>query len=381
MFGREDGTLALVLAGGGARGAYEAGVLAHVADAHPEVLDRIRIITGSSVGAVNGVFLASHGLTRDAVHALVRLWQGLAIDDVLGVARLDMLRLFGAAPLRLLNRSARSPAVGVLDGSGLWRLLAREIDWDGLHRHVDAGRFDAVAILGTDIATGRTHVFTEARDPSRVRLMKPDTEMVATRLSRPHVLASAAIPLLFPPIRVRGRWYMDGGVRNNTPFSSALHLGADALFVVDVHGTNEAPDPSDFPGIGMIVGKLLDAIFLDRVEFDLDRLRRINDVVMAAEEAGVLEPVRSALRARGRPAYRYIPHVVVKPTRDLGRLAAVHVGRVSSRWSFIRVLDALFEDDAKASGDAASFLLFDGAFASELVEIGRRDAAAVFGSS
>ncbi len=380
MFAREDAKLALVLAGGGARGAYEAGVLAYVADHHPEVLDRVRVITGSSVGAVNGVFLASHGLTRDAVTALVSLWQSLSIDQVIGVARLDMLRLFGAAPLRLVSRSARSPAVGVLDGSGLWRLLAREIDWEGLHDNVARGRFDAVAILGTDIATGRTHVFTEATDPSKVHLVKPDMELVPTRISRPHVLASAAIPLLFPPIRVRGRWYMDGGVRNNTPFSSALHLGADALFVVDVHGTNQARDASDFPGIGQIVGKLLDAIFLDRVEFDLDRLRRINDVVAAAEDAGVLDQVRAALEARGRPAYRFIPHVVVKPTADLGRIAAQHVDNFSGRWSFIRVLDALFEDDAKSSGDAASFLFFDGGFATELIEIGRRDAAAVFGA-
>lgn len=371
--------LALVLSGGGARGAYEAGALAYFADEHPEVLERVRIITGSSVGAVNGVFLASRGLTPQSVHDLVGLWKSLVIDDVLGVSSIDMIKIFGAAPLRLMSRSVRSPSVGLLDGSGLWRLIAKQVYWGELHRHVRTGRFDAVAILGTDIQSGKTHVFTEAADPKLPLPSTSDVELIPTELARPHVLASAAIPLLFPPIRVRGRWYMDGGVRNNTPFSTALRLGADALLVVDLHASKNVPLPTDeFPGIGQIVGKLLDAIFLDRVAYDLDRLTRINDVVQAAEDAGVLPQVLAKLEQRGRPRYRYVPHFVVKPTVDLGRVAAEHVRLNRGRWSFIRVLDALFEDDANTSGDAASFLFFDGSFATTLIDAGRKDAEALY---
>ncbi len=368
-------SLALVLSGGGARGAYEAGVLDFLGEAFPELLAQVRIVTGTSVGAVNGTYLASRGLDRSATRGLVDVWRDLEIDRVIGVSSLDALKFLGAAPLRLLTRSVRSPATGVLDGSGLWKLVTRRVDWEGLQKNLANGRLDAIAVLGTDLASGRTHAFTQTADP-RVELPSSgELDFVRVRLARPHVLASAAIPILFPPIRYGGRWYIDGGVRNNTPFSPALRLGARALFVVDVHGvSSEVAPTADFPGIGQVVGKLLDSIFLDRVDFDLDRLRRINDFVLAAEDAGTLDAVLASMAARNRPSYRFVPHVVVKPTVDLGAMAAEHVRDAPGRFTFVRVLDALFQDDAKSSGDAASFLYFDGSFARSLIAAGRRDA-------
>ncbi|MCA9662732.1 MAG: patatin-like phospholipase family protein [Myxococcales bacterium] len=377
-----DASIGLILSGGGARGAYEVGVLTYVADALPDLLRRIRVITGSSVGAVNTIFLASRGLTPESTHELARLWRGLTIDDMISLSSMSALKLLGAAPLRLLRLGLRSPATGLLNAKGLWRKVSSQVRWSRIHTHVRDGRFDAVAVAATDISTGDTHLFVDGSPEVAPAVPQRISEVYAipTRLSLRHVLASAAIPLLFSPVQLRDRWYMDGGVRHNTPLSPALHLGADALLIVTVGGMRAPSAFSGFPGIGQIVGKLLDSIFLDRVNFDLDRLKRINDIVEAATSLGDHETARfhDALKTVGRPGYRKVPYAAVHPRGDIGALASEMIrssGTVSS-FSFVRVLSALFEDDAGTSGDAASFLFFDGSYADRLIALGRADAAA-----
>lgn len=382
----KQGSIGLVLSGGGARGAYEVGVMKYIADRLPHLLDRVSVITGTSVGAVNAIHLASYGLSRTAVDRLADLWSHLKIDELIGVASLNMLRMVGTAPLRFVKGGTRSPAAGLLRADPLWKLIARETDWVGLGMHLARGRFDAVAIAGTDIRSGDTHVWVQGVGEAVRPLTGPtpiaDFTAVPTKLGLRHVLASAAIPLLFPPIQIGGRWFMDGGVRHNTPLGPALHFGAESLLVVSVRGArHEDAASSRFPGIGQVVGKLLDSIFLDRVAFDLDRLRRINDVVTAAESLGDDEAARfhDQLRAMGRPNYRSIAHAAVSPSEDLGLIAAraIRESEQIPNLSFIRVLSALFEDDERASGDAASFLLFDGRFTRQLIDLGMRDAARV----
>lgn len=370
-------SIGLVLSGGGARGAFEVGVLVYLADALPELLPRIRVVTGSSVGAVNAAFLASRGLTPASVHELADLWRGLKVDELISVSHLSALKLVTAAPLRLFGRGGKSPIAGLLDARGLWHLVGGAVDWPGIARHVEQGRFDAVAVVGTDIGRGEAHVFVDARPPpSRIS----EFVVVPTRLELRHVLASAAIPLLFPPVEADGHWYMDGGVRNNTPLAPALRLGAQSLLILHTRGVETGDGQIDgYPGIGQVLGKVLDAIFLDRVGFDLDRLTRVNDVVQAIEVMGPAQAqaFRDALAARGRPRYRYVPFASVSPDADLGALAAEYVRthRVAGPMSFLRALGALFENDAQTSGDAASFLLFDGGYAGRLIDRGAEDAA------
>ncbi|MEM9694879.1 MAG: patatin-like phospholipase family protein [Myxococcota bacterium] len=378
-------SVGLVLSGGGARGAYEVGVLKYISDHLPTLLDRVRIISGSSVGAVNAVHLASFGLSRTGVGRLVDLWQHLRLDDSIGVAPMNALRLVGSAPMRLLRKGVRSPAQGLLQADQMWKLIARETNWFALGRHLERGRFDAIALSGTDIRSGETHVWVQGHGPHVRGLHRPTpiSDFVAypTKLGLRHVLASAAIPLLFSPVKIRGRWYMDGGIRQNTPLGPALHFGADALLTVSLRseGTVEVPNGL-FPGVGQVIGKLLDSLFLDRLSFDIDRLQRINDVLAAAAALGpeVETQLQAQLTAMGRPAYRHIECVAVGPSEDIGRIAAEVIRHSPDvgNLSFIRVLSALFEDDERASGDAASFLLFDGAFAKRLIALGQKDAAA-----
>ncbi len=377
-------SIGLVLSGGGARGAYEVGALLWVAEHLPELLSRIRVVTGTSVGAVNAAYLASRGLTPDSVFDLASIWRGLVIDDLVGIDRSGLKELLAAGTKRLIGRQVKSPAVGLLRVDGIARLVAEKADWRGLRKVVMRGRFDAVGFAATDIATGRTHFFVDHTSRITPRWARGDDAPVPIRahLGPPHVLASAAIPLLFPPVEVGGRWYMDGGVRYNTPLGPALGLGADALFIVSVRAVEEAQlsaPAGEFSGFGQIVGKVLDSVFLDRIAFDLDRLTRINDMISAIGHAGgdaLVEGVRGSLAALGRPRYRQVTFAHVRPRTDLGALAARHLVEAQAHrpFGFARVLRALFQDDAGTTGDGASFLLFDGGYADTLIEAGRRDA-------
>jgi len=354
------GSIGLVLSGGGARGAYEVGALLHIADHLPELLARIRVITGTSVGAVNGAFLACRGVTPAGVHELAEIWGGLTMDELVRIDR-DGVRQ-------------------------LSRLVQERADWRALRRVVRSGRLDAVGFAATDIATGRTRLFVDHARGLAPRWPKGDdaAEPEGVVFGPSHVLASAAIPLLFPPVRVGTRWYVDGGVRYNTPLAPALGLGAESLLIVSVRTAAEghrAAASDDFPGFGQVVGKVLDSVFLDRVAFDLDRLTRINDIVEAVDALGedTLTRLRGELQRRKRPAYRPVRYAHVRPSFDLGALASEHLERAAKgagRFSFARVLSALFQDDAGTSGDAASFLLFDSGYAKTLMEVGRRDAEA-----
>ena len=376
-------SIGLVLSGGGARGAYEIGVLSYVAEHLPSVLDRVRVVTGTSVGAVNGAFLASRGVTRESVWELCDIWRSLEVDALVALDHVGMRELITAGGKRLINRQVKSPPVGLLRVDGIIKLVAERADWRGLRKVVRSGRLDAVGFAATDIATGGTRFFVDYNDRIAPRWPRGEDAPFPDRtaLGPAHVLASAAIPILFPPVSVGGRWFMDGGVRYNTPLAPALSLGAEALLVVSVRAAPEAqlsaPD-GEFSGFGQIVGKVLDSVFLDRIGFDLDRLGRITDVVAAIEKSGpaALSAFQGELASIGRPRYRHIHCAHVRPSRDLGALASDHLAsaKTGRALSFSRVLKALFQDDKGTTGDAASFLLFDGGYAEELIQAGRRDA-------
>jgi NTE family protein len=241
-------------------------------------------------------------------HELAGLWRGLEIDKMMGFDRAGMRSLAKAGGMRIVGRPAKSPAVGLLRVDGIIRLVTEKTDWRGLKRSVRSGRLRAVAFAATDIATGGTRLFVDHADDVEPRWSRggdaPKPER--TLLAPSHVLASAAIPILFPPVRVGARWYMDGGLRNNTPLSPALSLGADSLLIVTVRAEESAqlsaPD-GDFPGFGQVIGKVLDSVFLDRVGFDLDRLTRINDIVASVERLGpgLVERLRDELARSHRP--------------------------------------------------------------------------------
>ena len=374
--------LGLVLSGGGARGAYEVGVLDWIATHRPRVLDHIRVVTGASVGAVNGMFIASRGCTPQAVRELVDVWSGLVLPDLMSFSFRQSMKMLGAGGVRLFRRRT-SPPVGLFQAGGLQDLISESVLWDGLHEVVQSGRMDAVAVAATEIGTGRTHIFVD-HAPGRPSPRWPhDRTMIgiSTPVRAEHVLASTSIPFLFAPIQVGDYWYTDGGVRQNTPLSPALRLGAERLLAISLAGPDHRPEtPGVFPGLGQLLGKLFNSLFLDRMMWDLDRLDRINDVLAAGERAfgkAFMPRLQEELKRLGRRPYRPVAYVNIRPQDDIGTIAArVLRDETAVRRSFSRPMRSLLASDNLAAADAASYLLFDGHFADAVMDLGRDDAAA-----
>lgn len=374
-------TLGLVLSGGGARGAYEVGVLRWIARERPEFLARVRVVTGSSVGAVNAAFLASHSMTVQAVDDLVSLWSDLRVNELLGFGPRHILGRLTKWRRRLVDGDI--PGQGWLRTEGYEAIISDAIDWRGLGGVIQSGRLDALAITATEVATGRTHVFVHHHEEMARPIWPYDGSMVGwnTRLGPAHVLASASLPFLFSPVEIDGKWFCDGGLRQNTPLSPALRLGANQLLAVSLkmEGESSASEQAEFPGFGQLWGKLLNSLFLDRLLWDLDRLSRINTVLECVEELygkDALPRLQAALVKRGRRPYEPVDFVGIRPSGDIGAIAgdllrAPHQLNTELNYFLRRILGA----GASGVSDAASYLLFDGAFADRLMDLGDRDAA------
>ncbi|MDP6947201.1 MAG: patatin-like phospholipase family protein, partial [Myxococcota bacterium] len=318
--------IGLVLSGGGARGAYEVGVLAWLAEHAPEVLDAVRVVTGASVGAVNAAFVVSRGVTPDSIQALVDVWRALRVDRVMRFSPGHAAQMLWSSGSRWLGRGT-SPPVGLFRGTALADLILKTVKWDEISGQIASGRIDGIAVAATEIASGRTHLFVEHSPALDQPRWPHDDSLVACvgPLRPEHVLASTAIPLVFGPVQVGDHWYTDGGIRQNTPISPALRLGAERLLVLSFGGTHEALEaPGEFPGLGQLLGKLLNSLFLDRLQWDLDRMDRLNDVLEAGRRAygeGFEAKLQEGLKAIGRRPYHPIRYVNIHPSQDVGVLA------------------------------------------------------------
>lgn len=396
--------IALVLSGGGARGAYEAGVLSYLFDELPARLGRpvhFDIVTGTSVGAVHACYLAAAQGRAGFGERLAGIWRSLSIGQVFGVSASDLFRV----PWKLLGlgrvgdllpaEPGRTPArlAGLFDTGWLDEIVAGAVDWNLLRANLDGGTLSALAVAVTEIATGRSVVFADtggrpmppwARDPFVVGR--------GTQIRAEHALASAAIPLLFPAVRIDRAYYVDGGLRLNTPLSPALRLGADRVLVIGLRHPR-SPEEEDRlarrreASVGnptYLVGKALNALILDRVEYDVDRLRLFNAILesgVAAYGADFLRRVNEPIVALRNTPYRIVRDLFLRPSKDLGVLAADclrHQPRSRGLRDWIsRNVPRYAARGALGEADLLSYLFFDRSYAERLLELGRRDAAAM----
>ena len=312
---------AVILSGGGARGAYEAGVLRFILDDLPQrhgIDPNFDIVCGTSVGAIHAAFIAATAeQTSGRGPQLVKIWEDLQVGEIFHFSRRDLIAiprmLCGVKKVAQLLREGRRPdrLFGLLDTGPLEQLVLQAIPWDGIRKNLNAGRVDSVCIAATQLATGRAVIFTEEKERSHFP-QTPDDQirMQAARLAPVHALASAAIPLLFPSVRVGSRYYADGGLRLNTPLAPALRLGADRVLVIGLsHGTtpsvSEALAQQRTAGFGnpmFLLGKVLNALMLSPVDTDLARLRFVNDILTHGEIAfgpDFLERINEGGRAEG----------------------------------------------------------------------------------
>ncbi len=383
----EPRRVAIILSGGGARGAYEVGVLSYLFDevtrlrGSPPPID---IICGTSVGAINGCFLAAHMMDPVlGMRRLVELWSELELTRVLG---------FGFRQVVGIPRLAfggKGDGNGLFDVTPMAELVQREISWRAVTRNLRRRKVRALSVSTTEVSTGRTVVFMQTSPDWAIPLHAPPRTLFRQAHVGPqHALASAAIPLLFPPVRIDDELYLDGGLRQNTPIAPALRLGATHIFAIggsrEVRGQVVREDDTKLvrtPGAAFLMGKILNAFLLDHIDVDLELLTRLNNVIADGKRAygdGFVDALSQRAQARGAPPYRFVNSFTIRPSEDIGRLASVHVrkGRFKGDPFLTKRLLTLLDLGVGTEADLSSYLLFDGQFCRQLIEMGRADARA-----
>jgi NTE family protein len=383
-----------VLSGGGSRGAYEAGIIHYLRTDLARRLGRhvpIDIVTGTSVGAINAAFLAATmGDPETQADQITAAWRALRIEELISLKGRDLMR---AAKLMLGGEPPPPPPGsfrygGLLDTSGLERFVIRVIPWRGIERNLRQRHLHAISVSATHVGTGHTIVFLSSAEPvPREWSRDPFVRHRAARIGPRHVLASAAIPMLFPAVKIGDEYFTDGGLRQNTPMSPAIRLGADRLLLISLRHVGPEPKliqkerAEAYPKPLFLAGKALNALLLDHTEYDLQRMQRIN-LILEAGHASFGDRFEEMMnhelaRLRGAPLRR-IQAVHIRPSEDIGALAAEFVAKGRMKVSGMlarRLIHRLADGEARHESDLLSYLLFDGDFAAELIELGRRDAA------
>jgi len=360
--------LCLVLGGGGARGAYQVGVLRYLAKRDPHLC--IPLLTGVSAGGINAAHLANHtGNFAEKVEALVQLWSDLSVDKVFRVDSPALIRglLQWGAELLLLGGRKWGPRVhGFVDTTPLREFLLGNFECNagdlcGIRQNLDRGTLRAIALSGTSYETGRTITWCKGRDI--VGWERARRQGISSELSIDHVLASSALPLLFPAVQVAGHWYGDGGLRLSAPLAPAVHLGASHILAISTRydRTIEEASLADFSGYpptAQIAGHLMNAIFLDMLDQDAAHLERINRLIQC-----VPEDKRGGLRP--------VDLFVVRPSRDLGRLSGEYEAQLPGLFRF---LTRRLGTKRSRSSDLMSLVMFQREYIHKLIALGEADA-------
>lgn len=365
---QKDPVRGLVLSGGGARGAYQVGVLSAMAD----MLDRgapnpFPIICGTSAGAINASALAANaGNYRSAVRGLERVWSNITAEQVyrtdLYACLRGILRWFfsGFTTGRTPERSA------LLDNLPLQRLLSLVVNFQRIQGNLDQGHLRALAITASSYATGESVSFFQGKD-DLAEWVRARRKGKRSTIGVEHLLASAAIPILFPAGKVDGGYYGDGALRQLAPLSPALHLGASRLLVIGVSGNVSAGHQrvlSGYPSMAQVLGHVLNSVFVDTLEGDVERLERINNTVRALGERA---------RRKHGIALKEVDVLKIYPSRPIDEIAAEHIGELPKGLRFfLRGSGATRSPGASAM----SYLLFEPGFTNALIEMGRKDALA-----
>jgi NTE family protein len=362
-------SLALVLTGGGARAAWQVGLLRGLTQLLPDLAPPI--LTGVSAGAINATFFAARGgLAAPAAADLEALWRSLEPSRVFRTDASalggNLLRWAGGLVAGALRTAPRPQAL--LDIAPLAEVLRQGfgcaddgVEIPSIRRHLQQGHLRALAVSTLDYATGQTVTWIEGAEVEPWE--KPQRRAVSSRIGVDHVMASAAIPLLFPAQRVGERFYGDGGVRLSAPLAPAVHIGANRIIAISTRydrsqAEADRPATRGYPPIAQVAGALMNAVFLDALDHDAHQLRRISRLVRRLPE-------------EERDGLRPIDLVVLRPSCDLGRLAA---GRETALPATLRMLVGGLGTKRTESPDLLSMLLFEPGYLGDLIELGVHDA-------
>jgi NTE family protein len=368
-------SVALILTGGGARAAYQVGVLRALSELVPKDLPTpFPIICGTSAGSVNSTILAvDAGNFRYAVRRLMTVWKNFHVHhvyraDMFGAfrnsARWMLAALTGG---RLRNVSGTDHPVSLLDNSPLAALLRKYVDFDAIQRSIDDGHLVALSITCSGYTSGHSVTFYQGQ-PDLQNWQRARRIGVAMPIGLEHLLASSALPFIFPPMRINREYFGDGSMRQIAPVSPALHLGADRLLVIGV-GRQLQPNAERirsgaYPTLAQIAGHALNSIFLDSLEVDLERLQRINRTIEL-----IPEDVR---RQTKYPLHR-VDFRVITPSEELEKIAAEFSNDLPRT---IRLLLSTVGGTRRSGSNLLSYLLFEKSYCRALIKLGYKDTMA-----
>ena len=356
--------LGIVLTGGGARAAYQVGVLRalyELTHQHRHLLD---VITGNSAGAINATYIASYAHDLDyATKTLVDMWKSLSPQDVFDLRKRVLtelgMRWISGTVFGGMTKSG-SNVNHLLDTTPLRKLLSERIDFKRINDNIKNGTISGIALSTTNYSSGSSVVFhnthKEIPDWSRSDRFSQKAEMTIE-----HLMASAAIPFFFPPEKIGDSYYGDGCVRQTTPFSPAIHLGADKIIGIGIrypHPREKMKElafaPAPEPAIGRIAGVMLNAIFLDSMEADYERMKKINELI----------------EKQAYPEFRQIPIFMIRPSKDLGKMTEKLNKELPAS---LRYLLKGIGVSGNEGLDLLSYLAFDSSYTEALIEIGYED--------
>jgi NTE family protein len=363
-------SFALVLTGGGARAAYQVGVLRCLARHLPEV--DLDVVTGVSAGAINAGFVASRsGPLSAIIDELSEVWRTLELKDVIRIDSRSLARnVFGWGGKLISGGSQVAPRVhGLVDTTPLRELLQRLFPANekgeiaGIAENVARCHPRAVAMTALDYTTGQTVTWVDGCDIDTWQ--RPLRRGVREALTIDHIMASASLPLVFPAVRLGKHWFGDGGIRLSAPLSPALHLGATRMLAISTHyakTVSEADEPqiAGYPPPAQILGQLMDAIFLDVMDEDTIRLQRSNEFL-------------HDLPVELRHGYRPVDFTVIRPSQDIGTMAAEYEPQLPRSFRF---LTRSLGTKETSNADFMSLFMFVPEYLERLMAIGEADADA-----
>ena len=366
----KDNGIAIVLTGGGARAAYQVGFLRCLAKIVPEA--RFSIITGVSAGAINAVYLANHpGSIEDAAEGLTNLWWDLEIDDVFCTSPTAIAKTGFGWLVNLISGGARlaPQPQGFVDTQPLRKFLSNALDSDGdgkvsgIRSNITSGHLKALALTTLNYSTGQTVTWIQGSNLQDWE--RPYRRSRQTEIGIEHLMASAAIPLFFPAVRIGNSWFGDGGVRLTAPLSPALHLGAKRILAISTRYPRtieeaDIPVVEGYPPPAQVLGNLANSVFLDLLDQDVERARKVNQLLVK-------------LAPEDRDGMEMLDIRVLRPSEDLGKLAAEYESKLPKTFRF---MSRGLGTRKTSSPDSISLVMFQPDYLRHLIRLGEQDAQA-----